>query len=201
MKKSFILHTDSLAVLDELSDQQAGQLFKAIRNYNEGLETELDFGLRMAFLPFKHQFDRDAEKYASIVERNRKNAVKGGRPKKPIETHRNPVGLFGSEASPENLDSDSGSDSVSDSGSGKANSFLKFWDIFGKKVDKTKCEKAWNKIPVKQHLEIIEKAMIYVTATPDIKYRKNPLTWLNGKCWEDEIEEVKPTNTKYIPTL
>ena len=31
----------------------------------------------------------------------------------------------------------------------------------------------------------------YVKSTPDPKFRKNPLTWLNGKCWEDEIIQPK----------
>lgn len=26
----------------------------------------------------------------------------------------------------------------------------------------------------------------YVAATPERRYRKNPLTYLNGKCWQDE---------------
>ena len=33
MKKSFKLFIDSLDVLDELSDEEAGKLFKAIREY------------------------------------------------------------------------------------------------------------------------------------------------------------------------
>jgi len=37
MKKSFILHHDTLNVLDELTDEQAGKLFKAIFNYHIGM--------------------------------------------------------------------------------------------------------------------------------------------------------------------
>ena len=33
-RKSFILHYDSLDVIDELSNDQIAQLFKAIRDYN-----------------------------------------------------------------------------------------------------------------------------------------------------------------------
>ena len=27
--------------------------------------------------------------------------------------------------------------------------------------------------------------------TPNVRYRKNPLTWLNGKHWEDDYDETK----------
>ncbi len=70
MKTGFILHLDSLAVLDELTNEQAGILFKAIRDYNLGKEPELDFAMKIAFLPFKNQFVRDFEKNkrASIAQ-------------------------------------------------------------------------------------------------------------------------------------
>ena len=46
----------------------------------------------------------------------------------------------------------------------------------------------------------------YVLSTPDVKFRKNPLTWLNGKCWNDEISiyqqpsqpTAQPKNPKII---
>jgi hypothetical protein len=91
MKTGFILHLDSLSVLDELTNEQAGILFKAIRDYNSGKEPELDFAMRMAFIPFKNQFERDLEKYNSTCERNRNNGSKGGRPKKPTETQKTQV--------------------------------------------------------------------------------------------------------------
>jgi len=91
MKTGFILHLDSLSVLDELTNEQAGILFKAIRDYNLGKEPELDFAMRMAFIPFKNQFERDLEKYNSTCERNRNNGSKGGRPKKPTETQETQV--------------------------------------------------------------------------------------------------------------
>lgn len=91
MKTGFILHLDSLAVLDELTNEQAGILFKAIRDYNLGKEPELDFAMKMAFLPFKNQFVRDLEKYENTCERNKTNGAKGGRPKKPKETEKTQV--------------------------------------------------------------------------------------------------------------
>jgi hypothetical protein len=107
MKKSFILHVDSLSVLDELSNEQAGILFKAIKDYQNGLIPELDFGLRMAFLPFENQFKRDAESYDKTCLRNKENGSKGGRPKKPTETQKTQVVI----SKPKKADSDNDSDS------------------------------------------------------------------------------------------
>lgn len=85
MKKGFIIYLDSLTVLDELDDNQTAILFRALRDYNLGKEPQLDFAMRMAFLPFKNQFIRDNEEYQKTCERNRTNGSKGGRPKNPTE--------------------------------------------------------------------------------------------------------------------
>lgn len=67
--------------------------------------------------------------------------------------------------------------------------FDSFWISFDKKVSKPAAEKSWQRIkPDKQLAEqIILKAEEYARSTPDKKYRKNPATWLNGRCWEDEL--------------
>ena len=62
-RKSFILHKDSLTVLDELSDEEAGRLFKAIKAFQNSEEVELDGLTRIALHPFKAQFERDIESY------------------------------------------------------------------------------------------------------------------------------------------
>ena len=84
-KKSFILHIDSLAILDEMTFEQKGILFDAIYKYQLGVEVELDFGIKMAFATFKNQFNRDNEKYNSFVIKQKGNGKMGGRPKKPTE--------------------------------------------------------------------------------------------------------------------
>ena len=106
MKKSFILHVDSLSVLNELTNEQAGILFKAIKDYQNGINPELDFALRMAFLPFENQFKRDAESYDKTCLRNQKNGSKGGRPKKPTITQKTQVVI----SKPKKADSDSDND-------------------------------------------------------------------------------------------
>lgn len=62
-----------------------------------------------------------------------------------------------------------------------------FWNAYDKKRDTKKCFEKFKKIDSTLYDFIIDKAQQYANSTPDIKYRKNPLTWLNGNCWEDEI--------------
>jgi hypothetical protein len=74
-KKGFILHKDSLSILNKMSDEQAGILFKAIYQYQTtGKAPDLEFGLEMAITPFINQFTRDDNAWEE--ERNKK-AVNG----------------------------------------------------------------------------------------------------------------------------
>ena len=82
MKKSFKLFHDSLDVLDELSDEEAGQLFKAIRAYEVGDKLLLSGLMKAIFTPFKNNTDRAKLAYTATVEANKANGLKGGRPKR-----------------------------------------------------------------------------------------------------------------------
>lgn len=78
-------------------------------------------------------------------------------------------------------------DTVNDNGIVKL-PFADFWNLYAKKVDTESCNKKWDKLTLLEQQEIMAKLPAYIAATPDIKYRKNPSTWLNNKCWKDEIK-------------
>ncbi len=80
-KKSFLLHIDSLDILDDLTNGQAGVLFKAIKAYQKNEQYELDSIVKIAFSPFKNQFSRDDEKYSKTCERRAIAGSKGGKQK------------------------------------------------------------------------------------------------------------------------
>lgn len=80
-RKSFIIHIDSLEILDDLSNEQAGLLFKAIKSHQLDSEMELDPLTRIAFSPFKNQFIRDDEKYLLTCKRRADAGSKGGKAK------------------------------------------------------------------------------------------------------------------------
>lgn len=65
--------------------------------------------------------------------------------------------------------------------------FEEFWDLYDKKVGKLKTMNRYNRLTKKQVEKIAEHLPRYLQATPDKQFRKNPLTYLNGHCWEDEI--------------
>ena len=74
-------------------------------------------------------------------------------------------------------------------------SFDDFWNAYNKKVDSKKCKSKWQKIKEDDKLKIKNTIHNYILANPEVKYRKNPLTYLNGNCWEDEIKQTqKKTN-------
>ncbi len=80
-KKSFLLHIDSLDILDDLTNGQAGVLFKAIKAYQHGDDFPLDSIVKVAFSPFKNQFLRDDEKYKKTCEMRAIAGSKGGKQK------------------------------------------------------------------------------------------------------------------------
>jgi len=95
IKKSFILYHDICEVFDDLADEEAGKLIKeivktarTITHDNPQQPTGLTGLLKAVFNPFKSHLLRDSEKYQTIVERNKMNGSKGGRPK--VKTQRNP---------------------------------------------------------------------------------------------------------------
>lgn len=117
MQKSFILHLDSLEILDRLSNEQRGELLYAMVKYHKGEKLELSPMVDVVFFNFEKQFIRDREKYEKSCEKNRKNGEKGGRPREETETQNNPVGFSETQNNPLAPDSDSDSDSKNDSDS------------------------------------------------------------------------------------
>ena len=81
MRKSFIVHIDSLDVLDDLTNEQCGELFRAIKAHQTGVQIELSPVAKIAFSPFRSQFDRDDEKYSETCKRRADAGSKGGKQK------------------------------------------------------------------------------------------------------------------------
>lgn len=92
-KDGFVVYKSFYAPIKELSDESLGKLFRAIFEYQiNGVIIELPMDLMMAFSFFRTRFELDNDKYKTIIERNKENGKKGGRPPKE-ENRKNPVGL------------------------------------------------------------------------------------------------------------
>ena len=114
-KNGFLLYKDLLPQFEMLTDEQAGQLIKAILTYVNDMEVPpLEPEVRIAFGFIKAILKRDLQKYEGIIERNIENGKKGGRPTKE-QNPENPVGYLGNPTKPKKADSDSGSVIESDS--------------------------------------------------------------------------------------
>lgn len=111
-KDSFILYLDQQEIFEMLTDEEAGQLIKAIFEYEDtGNIRELDKSLQIAFIPIKSALDRNKEKYNKVVERNKKNIEKRWNK----ENTKNTTGKTGIPKDTKNTDNDNERDSEHDS--------------------------------------------------------------------------------------
>ena len=69
--------------------------------------------------------------------------------------------------------------------------FDEFWKLYKKKIEKAKCIEKWNKLKNTDRELIIKHIPVYEKSLSDIKYLKNPTTYLNSKMWLDDFEEVQ----------
>ena len=83
-KTSFILYTEYEELINQLSDEQCGQLFKSVFSYNNNgeLPEKLDNMTKIVFTVIRQDLDRNAEKYEEMCKKMRENGKKGGRPRK-----------------------------------------------------------------------------------------------------------------------
>lgn len=103
-KDSFILYLEQKQIFEMLTDEEAGQLIKAIFEYEDtGQTVTLDRSLQIAFLPIKNILDRNKEKYEKVVERNKKNIEKRWNK----EDTKNTTGKNGIPKNTKNTDNDS----------------------------------------------------------------------------------------------
>ena len=83
MNDSFILYTSYYALIEGLTDEQLGQLTRAIFLYaRDGKIIKLDPVVRMAFVFIKDNIERNQDKYQAKCEKNRQMALERERKKR-----------------------------------------------------------------------------------------------------------------------
>lgn len=203
-KESFLLYKSFYEPIKELSDEELGQLLRVIFNFqinpNNPVGFDIKPSVKMAFEFFKNQFRLDDLKYQNIVERNRANGQKGGRPRKSEDTQDNPENPVGLEK-PKKADNDNENEKDNENDNEKENDFntlfSEFWKLYPEKKSKKKAETIYKKL-YKKHAEIMEGLNAYVNhhkwleqqkkkdPKTFIPFWKHPTTWLNQECWKDE---------------
>ncbi|MBQ7139945.1 MAG: hypothetical protein IJO32_00400 [Bacilli bacterium] len=105
-KNSFILYTDYEEKLAPLSDKELGEIIRNIFVYlRTGKVQKMDRALSFVFNFIKVELDKNNENYERIVERNKENGKKGGRPK-TTKTQKNPKNPVGSKKADTDTDTD-----------------------------------------------------------------------------------------------
>ena len=99
-RNSFIFYKGWREAIKDLPDDVRLEIYESIIEYaTTGNLRGLKPMANIAFNFIKIDIDRDTEKYMSIVERNKSNGSKGGRPKsenpKEPKEPTKPTGLFG----------------------------------------------------------------------------------------------------------
>jgi hypothetical protein len=75
-KKAFQLYSDYRGMVDALSDEDAGQLFKAVFAHEDGEDAALEGALRGIFVLLSNQLDRDRARYEEACAANQAKAQK-----------------------------------------------------------------------------------------------------------------------------
>ena len=115
-KKSFLLYCDLIHTVEQLTDEQAGDLLKHILRYVNDKEPQTENVItRIAFEPIKQSLKRDLQKYEDIRKRNQDNARKRW----------DATASSGIPNDTKNADSDSVSVSVSVTGKKEIKGFVK----------------------------------------------------------------------------
>lgn len=144
-RKSFILYTEYEEPIFELTDEEAGKVFKALFSYvknsdendiKNGCKSVVEAGLKgaakMAFMFIKNDIDINAKKYEETLVKRREAGKKGGRPVKQkkakkangfSDEEQKASALFAFEKNPDNVnDNDNVNENVNDNKSVNINS-------------------------------------------------------------------------------
>lgn len=74
-------------------------------------------------------------------------------------------------------------------------SFEGFWKAYDYAKGKEKAKAKWEKLTDQERELAMAHVPAYVASTPEKNFRKHPSTYLNGKCWNDEIPASQADTT------
>lgn len=72
--------------------------------------------------------------------------------------------------------------------------FEAFWNAYNKMRNRGDCEFIWQRLSDTDKANIMQHVPKYIASTPNKKYRKDPITYLKHRSWEDEIITDTPQN-------
>ncbi|MEK6199122.1 MAG: YdaU family protein [Psychrobacter sp.] len=162
------------------------------------------------------RIDNEIAKYQANAEKNRENGKKGGRPPKnkpkitqsvvdglpvnsqinlnqELSTTNQELSTTNQELSTTNQEPSTTNQEPSTTNQEPSTSlpFDDFWNAYDyKQGSLVKLKAKWQSLTVEQRKLIMSHVLDYVKSTPNKKFRKHPLTYLNNESWLDEITEL-----------
>lgn len=73
-------------------------------------------------------------------------------------------------------------------------SFEDWWARYGRKVNRSKALAKWYRLKPAERAQCLAVVDDFVRSTPEVRYRPHPTTYLNGRRWEDELDELRADN-------
>lgn len=181
--KSFNVYLDYIENIEALTDEEVGQLFRALLSYtNTDVVPEMSAIVKVAFTPMRKQIDVEFEHFRMKSEANSENArkrwqmvaeKKDAKKCEEMRSHQNK-----NKNKEENKEL-----------------FNEFWTAYPKKVGKQVALRSFDKLNVNR--EMLDKMLEAIKKQKgsnqwqDSQYIPNPSTWLNQERWNDELPKAK----------
>ena len=139
--KSFVLYTDYAKHIALLTNEEAGELLKALFEYVEfGKQPAFSGALMMCFSFIADQIARDKEKYQDVCKKRAEAGRKGGKQKQANLANARNETLCQSNVA--DTDNDNGDEHENDRNT-YTKHFETFWAAYPRKADKGQCYKKY----------------------------------------------------------
>lgn len=204
MGKEFLpIFLDFNETTQDLDDAQCGRLIRALVDYANGNDRELEGMELMAFRFLKGSIDRNAKLSAIRAEAG----SKGGK-----QTQANASKNKQTEANESNIKQNAINNNNDINKNTNNNNkqlaearFERFWSVYPRHIAKQNAKKSFDKLnPDDELLAVMIRAVNEQKKTDQWtkdngQFIPHPATWINQKRWEDESVPAKPAVVKVLP--
>ena len=207
--RTILLFTEQRDAIGYLTDEEAGQIFKAIYDYaDEGVVPKFPGPMMSVFAMIRSQIDRSRDAYKEKCLKNSANARKryaskqqetnermpsdanacDGFPPHPVACLPNPNPNPNPKQNPNpNIDAGTNISIINDVEmiEGEECPFDKIWEVYDKPIgDQEHLRQRWNALSHDDKKAIFAYVPLYVRARPERKYRKDFANFLTCRTWE-----------------
>ena len=207
--KTILLFTEQRDAIGYLTDEEAGQMFKAIYDYaDEGIVPKFAGPMMSVFAMIRSQIDRSRDAYKEKCLKNSANARKRYASKQQETNERMPSDAKANDGFPPhpvacipipnpnptsnpnpNIDDGTNASIINEAEmiGDEEYRFDEIWEMYDKPVGVQKqLRQRWNALSHDDKKAIFAYVPLYVQARPDRKYRKDFANFLTCRTWETE---------------